>query len=147
MLPRRSDEAPAEGESVLTRMPVALELGLAEQEGSGRAARSRQTRERVGPDLKCVDDFPVDILEVALRLAGVPVDVEGDKEGAECRPLIAGVDLGARSFAAIRERGRKATRLVPHAVPAEARDEGKGSAGTSRGDAERVGVGTRRING
>ena len=82
-----------------------------------------------------------------MRLGGIAVDIEDDEQGAERRPLGGGVDLGPRSFAAVRERGRKATRLVPHAVPAEARDEGKGSAGTSRGDAERVGVGTRRING
>ena len=142
MLPRRSDEAPAEGESVLTRMPVALELGLAEQEGSGRAARSRQTRERVGPDLKCVDDFPVDILEVALRLAWVAVDVEGDKEGAECRPLIAGVDLGPFTVAPIRKGCRKATLLAPDALSAQARDEDKGSPRTSAADTEIVRAGT-----
>src|SRR5205807_2280074 len=92
-------------------------------------------------DLKCVDDFPVDILEVALRLAGVAVDVEGDKEGAECRPLIAGVDLGPFAAASIREGCRKATLLVPDALSAQARDEDKGSSRTSAADTEIVRAG------
>src|SRR5213594_2205461 len=141
---RRRDEAPLEGKPVLMRMVVATELGSAEQKGSGRAARSRKTRERVGvdPDHEGIDDFPVDILEVTLRLAGVAVDVEGDKEGAECPPLVAGVDPGPFTVAPIRQGCREATLLVPDVLASQAGDEDKGFSWVSLGDAEIVRAGT-----
>src|SRR5438445_739106 len=141
---RRSDEAPLEGKPVLMRMVVATELGSAEQKGSGRAARSRKTRERVGvdPDHEGIDDFPVDILEVTPRLVGVAVDVEGDKEGAECPPLVAGVDPGPFTVAPIRQGCREATLLVPDVLASQAGDEDKGFSWVSLGDAEIVRAGT-----
>src|SRR5256885_11280202 len=76
------------------------------------AERSRIARDVDSRDVESIDDLPVDVLEVPLRLGGIAVDIEGDEEGAERGSLGAGVDLGPLPVAAVREGGGKATLLV-----------------------------------
>src|SRR5437773_11918047 len=87
-------------------------------------------------DIDCIGDLPVDVLEVALRLAGIAVDIEDDIECTGHGPLVTGIDFAPLPDAAVRERGREATLLVLDVASPEARDEETGLSRTCLGEAD-----------
>ena len=69
-------------------------------------------------DRELINDLAVDVLEIPAGLSRVAVDMEFDKQGAELRILVGGVDVGPLAFATVGIRRGLASLLVPNALAA-----------------------------
>ncbi len=71
------------------------------------------------PDREFIDDLAVDVLEIPTGLSRVSVDMEFDKQGAELRPLVGGVDASPLVVATVGIRRGLTSLLVPKATTAQ----------------------------